>query len=302
MGQPSVSVIIPAYRATEMISGAVDSVLGQTFPPDEVLVVDDGSPDDLAGALRAYGDRVILLRKPHGGAASARNVGLESARGQFIAFLDADDFWEPEKLERQVEIFHRHAEVGLVAGRFFEQPPGGPRIEVEDGVEPANCDRVLQAQGAEAFALAIQTWTGMVMLRRKILGSHRFVPGLEPAEDRDLWVRLISVNPVYFLSEPLATAVLKAGSLSRSNLDVDCANMLKVARRHEALLGKKGLKLWEAHIYKRWAGNHLVQGRPRAAIPHAWQRLRLQPFSPEAWWILLKSITMGFSNAAAFHH
>jgi glycosyltransferase involved in cell wall biosynthesis len=283
------SVIIPAYRAAHTIGRAVDSVLGQTQPPGEVLVVDDGSPDDLVGALRPYGSQVTLLRQPQGGAASARNLGLERARGQLIAFLDADDHWEPDKVERQLAVLQRHPEVGLVAGQFFEEVPGHPRILGARPLGPESYDRVLRAVGEDAFTLGTRIWTGTVLVRREVVGKERFVPGLEPAEDRDLWVRLVTACPVYLMAQPLATAVLNPGSLSRSSIDRDCRNMLRVIRRHAGLLGARGLRRWEADTYRRWAGNHLAQGRPQEAAGLAWKRLRLEPWSPAAWWVLAKA-------------
>ena len=76
-------------------------------------------------ALSRYGERVTLIRKPNGGAASARNLGIERSRGELVAFLDADDYWEPNKLERQLEILRAHPEVALVASRYYAEPPGG---------------------------------------------------------------------------------------------------------------------------------------------------------------------------------
>src|SRR5262245_62168442 len=105
MSSLSLTVIIPAYRAAATIARALDSVINQTCVPDEIVVIDDGSPDDLAHALRPYGSQVTLLRKPNGGAASARNMGLTVAHGDLIAFLDADDWWEPHKTECQKAIF-----------------------------------------------------------------------------------------------------------------------------------------------------------------------------------------------------
>lgn len=299
MCDESVSVIIPAYRAAHTIGRAVDSVLGQTYPAAEILVVDDGSPDDLAGALRPYGARVTLLRQEQGGAASARNLGLDAAQGQLIAFLDADDYWEPEKLERQLAVLQAHPEVGLVAGQFFEQVPGGPRVLGSRPLEVGGYDRVLRAARGDAFALGTRIWTGMVLVRRSVLGRERFVPGLEPAEDRDLWIRLVSACPVYVLAQPLATAVLNPGSLSRSSIDRDCGNMLRVIRRHAALLGARGLRRWEADTYRRWAGNHLAQGRPREAAGFAWKRLRLEPWTPGAWWVFAKAVTGCWAKAPA---
>src|SRR4051794_23797374 len=122
----SVSVVIPAFRAARTIGRAIDSVLAQTYPASELLVVDDGSPDDLAAAVEPYGDRVTFIRKPNGGAASARNLGVDRSQGDLVAFLDADDYWEPHNLARQVEILGQ-PDVGLPASRYFEQPPGTER-------------------------------------------------------------------------------------------------------------------------------------------------------------------------------
>ncbi len=119
VSDPVVSVVIPACRAAHTISRPVDSLLAQTRLPDEILVIDDGSPDDLEAALSVYGDRVMLVRKSNGGAASARNLGIERSRGELIAFLGADDYWEPWKLKRQLEILRTHPEVTLVAGRYY---------------------------------------------------------------------------------------------------------------------------------------------------------------------------------------
>jgi glycosyltransferase involved in cell wall biosynthesis len=292
MSEPKVSVIIPAFRAARTIGRAVDSLLAQSRPPEEILVVDDGSPDDLDGALSRYAARIEIIKKPNGGAASARNLGIERSRGDLLAFLDADDYWEPSKLERQLEILRAHPEVVLVAGRFFAQPPGGERSGPCPEVAARHLGRVLVARGEDAFEFAGKIWTSMVLVRRSALGEHRFVSGLEPAEDWDLWVRLITSVPIFLTADPLATYVLEPGSLSRSSIDVDCKNMLRVVRRHAGLLGKKGLRYWEAHTLRRWAGNHLVQGRPRAALKHALSRLRLQPLSPEAWRILVKSFAL----------
>ena len=97
-----VSCIIPAFNAAAYLGDAVESALRQTHPPSEVLVVDDGSADNTASILEAFGQRVTLLSRPHGGAAGAKNAALEVARGPYVAFLDADDVWVRDKLARQL--------------------------------------------------------------------------------------------------------------------------------------------------------------------------------------------------------
>jgi glycosyltransferase involved in cell wall biosynthesis len=300
LSEPTVSVVIPAYRAAGTIGRALDSLLGQTHRPDEVIVVDDGSTDDLDAALVPYAGLARHVRKPNGGAATARNLGIDQARGDLVAFLDADDYWEPTKLERQVSIFHDHPEVGVVAARFFEEPPGRPRFLKPAG-DRGLFGRVLTASGGAVFEVMAEVWTTTVVVRRDVLGDARFVPGLEPAEDRDLWLRLIALSPVYLDPEPLATWVQEPGSLSRTNLDRDCSNMLRVVYRHRDLLGGLGLRAWETYVFRRWAAGHLGQGRPGAALGYAWERLRRQPASPEAWWILFKCMTMAGIGVRSRH-
>ena len=99
--------MIPAYQAAATIAGAVRSALAQTHPAHEVIVVDDGSTDDLDAALRPFADRSSLIRKENGGGASARNAGAEAASGDFIAILDADDAYHPRRLEALAALARR---------------------------------------------------------------------------------------------------------------------------------------------------------------------------------------------------
>ena len=229
---------------------------------------------------------MTLIRKSNGGTASARNMGIEHARGEWIAFLDADDYWEPCKLERQLAF---SAGVELVGARWFEEHPGKPRYVA--GVSDAKFfGRPLIARGSEAFHAAMNFWTGVLLVRRNTLGDERFVSGLEPAEDRDLWIRLAARARAHLVPEPLATYVQYDDSLSNSNPDRDCGNMLKVVRRHATLLGADETRKQEAMVYRRWAGRHLARGTPRSAIGPAAHRLAIQPASAQAWWIMCKSL------------
>lgn len=256
MSVPTVSVVIPAYKAECTIRRALDSVLAQTVPVHEIIVVDDGSPDDQSGIIAEYGPLVTLIRQPNGKTAKARNTGLEAATGEFVAFLDADDYWEPTKLERQLAVFESHADVAMVSGRFVEQEPSGdkhtPALHERARI---SWDCVLRARGVEAFYVATRMWTGTVLVRREAIGDKRFVTGLEPAEDRDFWVRIVQEYPVYFCSEPLATYVLEPNSISRSGIERDCKSMLKVVERHESLLGRSAAREWKSYVLFRWAAN-----------------------------------------------
>lgn len=293
----TVSVVIPAYRASRTIGRALNSLLAQTRRPDEVLVIDDGSPDDMASAVAPYGDFVTLIRKANGGAASARNLGIDRARGDLIGFLDADDHWQPEKLERQLGVFQTHPEVGLVSSRFYQEKPTGERIppsETEDhrGFGSFQEDAVLRPQGEEIFRVATRVWTSTVLVRREAIGGQRFERGLEPAEDRDLWIRIIAENAVLLDSTPLATAVLEPNSLSRGCVRTDFANMIRVIDRNAGLLSPAALRRWEAIFYRLWAANHLGQKQYRSAVVPALKRLKREPVSAEAWYVVAKSLGM----------
>lgn len=114
MYMPKVSVIIPTYNREKYIVETLQSVFAQTFTDYEVIVIDDGSTDNTSVVLKPYLDRIIYIRKPNGGQGSARNAGIKMAKGEYMAFLDSDDLWMPEKLELQVKYLDEHPDVGLV--------------------------------------------------------------------------------------------------------------------------------------------------------------------------------------------
>ena len=127
---PVVSVIIPTYQRPNYLKEAIESVISQTYSDWELLVVDDGSPiDNIRGVTQHFCDRdarVRYIRQAHAGVCEARNTGIRFAQGKYVAFLDDDDRWTAEKLERQVAYMEGHPEIGLVYARtqFYRKGDG----------------------------------------------------------------------------------------------------------------------------------------------------------------------------------
>ena len=113
MTQPVISCIIGVYNGERYIGEALDSILAQTYRPLEILVADDGSTDSTSAIVTSYGPKVRYFWQPNAGPGAARNLGLSKAQGEFIAFLDADDLWHPEKLERQLARFQERPELEI---------------------------------------------------------------------------------------------------------------------------------------------------------------------------------------------
>jgi glycosyltransferase involved in cell wall biosynthesis len=142
MSEARVSVLMPAYNAERYLPEALDSVLSQSRQPFEVIVVDDGSSDGTANVARGYGERIRYEHQPNAGIGAARNRGVELARGDQLAFLDADDRWEPDKLERQLAVLEAEPRPDIVLGlaRQFVSPDlpaeAQARIRCPDEAQP----------------------------------------------------------------------------------------------------------------------------------------------------------------------
>ena len=125
-----VSVVIPTYNRARWLPGAVDSILAQSSPPAEVVVVDDGSTDETPAVCRGLRSPVRCVRQENAGAAAARNRGIREARCEWVAFQDSDDLWNPEKLEVQWAALARHPEAGwCISGFSVIDEAGRPRSE-----------------------------------------------------------------------------------------------------------------------------------------------------------------------------
>ena len=134
---PLVSVIMPAYNAAAYIAEAIESVLHQTWQPVEVIVVDDGSTDETSGAARRYVPPIRLFDQRHAGIGASRNRALKEARGEYLAMLDADDYWPPEKLERQMAVLASQPDVDFVFGAVSQFVSPELSSDEEEGRRPS---------------------------------------------------------------------------------------------------------------------------------------------------------------------
>jgi glycosyltransferase involved in cell wall biosynthesis len=127
---PKISVVIPAYNSEKCIRETLESVLNQTLSPHEIIIVDDGSKDDTATLIKSFGDRVRYIRQDNQGIAAARNTGIQSATGDWIAFLDHDDLWLPTKLEKQSKVATENPDLICVYTTFAYLHVDGSLVEV----------------------------------------------------------------------------------------------------------------------------------------------------------------------------
>ena len=198
----SVSVIIPVYNRPHFIRRAVESVLRQTVMPDEVLVIDDGSTDATPSVLRDYTSRIRVIRTGHRGVSHARNVGLRAARSQWIAFLDSDDMWLSDKLQRQWEWLKAHPDYRVVQTEEI-WIRGGRRVN------PRKIHRKPEGWIFRPSLVRCLISPSSVLIHRSVFEQVGFFDETLPAvEDFDLWLRVTLHYPVGLVRAPL---VIKYG-------------------------------------------------------------------------------------------
>jgi len=213
---PGFSVVIAAYQATGTIAAAIESVLDQVPPPLEVIVADDGSSDDIAGALALFGDSVTLLRGEHRGEAAAKNRGFGAARGEFVVLLDADDVYLPGRLEAlgrlaaarpDLDLLTTDANLevgGQIVGRCYH---AGNRFAIDD-------QRRAIIERNFIFGLA-------AIRRERLLAIGGFDEGIAFTADWDCWIRLVlGGSNAGMVDEPLASYRLHESAMSAGRLDM----------------------------------------------------------------------------------
>ncbi|MGB3669702.1 MAG: glycosyltransferase [Phormidesmis sp.] len=226
MANPKVSVIIPAYNAIAYLPKTLASVQQQTFKDFEVLVIDDGSTDSTADWVNSLSDRnVQLIVQKNGGCASARNRGIQAARGDYIAFLDADDIWEPSKLEKQAHILETSAAVGVVNTWISNIDSQGQPI---GNLGTPDAEGKVWAQVIEENPIMCGS---APMVRRQCFDAvGLFDQSLRSAEDWDMWIRLAKKYEFAVVKEPLVRYRIHPKSKSH-NLQLHLQSRLSVIEK-----------------------------------------------------------------------
>lgn len=256
----SVSVIIPAHNAENCLRDAVESVLSQRLPAKEIIVINDGSTDATAEVAKAYGSRIIYLEQENLGQGAARNAGLRVATGEFISFLDADDYWKPEFLTRCVEFLVSHGDVIAVSTGLITRMFDGHEI-----VHPAFlCGSEAGTKTPYVIDDFFDVWarfdhvrTGSVLIRRSVIeraGPQR--PDLRMAQDLEYWGYLATFGQWGFIPEPLWIGNSRQAARARG--------WLKKYRHRRRLC--PDIEQWESRIVPRLTAQQrpafeIVRGR-----------------------------------------
>lgn len=292
--RPAVSVVIPAYNAGWCVRKAVDSVLAQDCRDFEVIVVNDGSTDDTAAVLAEYGHAIRVIDQPNGGMSHARNAGIRAAYGEFIAFLDADDWWLPSKLGRQVAMLQARPELGFCSC--------AARVEDMDGVL-VNLWQCPQWQGSllaylfQGGASVPGSCSAVLARRHLVLAAGAFDETLRGAEDPDLWIRLAAITAYACIAEPLVVILRRPGSVSR-NLEAMRESTLRMMRKNRHLLpAELRGSYWRSCVacihgdYAKW---RYREGQSWAALTEVAQVLALSPIRQGRLALgLIKDIVLG---------
>ena len=276
-----VSVIIPAYNKAEYTQRTVDSVLAQSYPCLEVIVVDDGSTDNTSQKMASYKDKIRYISKANGGACSARNTGIHASSGEYVAFIDCDDLYEPRKIEVCAVYLNAHPQYGFVH-------TAAHLIDHQDKIEGIYDHPKSRRQGWITRQLILGNHIGnsTALIRREVLfqaglfDESIFTPG-----DWDLWLRLSETAQVGYIPEPLTKYRIT---------DNYIFNRLELAQREELHVVEKFFQRHQdgylraqafSNVYLRFAQCYFVKNDwPR--FYEAYGRcLRLNPLNMKAFWV-----------------
>jgi hypothetical protein len=207
---PKVSVIVPTYNRAHIVGEAIQSILDQSMPDFEILVIDDGSTDETAEVISGFLDgRLRYLKRPNGGVSAARNMGLKQARSSLLAFLDSDDLYLPEKLAVQVEKMDSAPDLGFLYGRYFGQVASRPTRHPTGKCVPD--------LGIEQLVLGpVFHWSSVMVRRSWIDRVGEFDERLKVAEEWQFSMRMALAGcQMACIAQPLSVARIQSVSLSR---------------------------------------------------------------------------------------
>lgn len=267
MSQPLVSAVIPAYNCGAYIGRAIESVLTQTYRDIECIVINDGSTDDTATVARSYGERVVFVHQPNGGASAARNTGIRQARGELLAFLDADDYWLPTKTANQVQVFRENPKLVLVSSGFAWTAPTRAAPTVSPPYDAATV-HIFSGYAQLLRDPYLGTPTVMVTAEaaRRIGG---FDTSLPVGEDVDFYFRLCDMHPYARIDQCLAVFQIRADSLTK---DINgYSRNLEVLDRIERMINRPtaadldAIRALRLDAYRNWVTTLLVKGQGNEA-------------------------------------
>lgn len=288
---PIVSVHMPVFNAQRYLAEAVESVLGQTFPHFEFIIIDDGSTDGSGAILEHYAardSRIRLTRRENRGITRTRNEALQQARGEFFAVMDADDISLPQRFARQVAYFTEHPEcVALGTRVLLIDADGAPMREMSELTAHADIDREHLAGAGGAI-----THPSAMMRRAALVEIGGYRDAFQTAEDLDVFLRLAERGEMANLPDVLLhyrQHVQSTCHTRRQRVVEDNRAVVAEARQRRRLApetnGHSTLPADDsaAAHHRKWAWWALAAGHHGTARKHAWNALRLAPLSGASW-------------------
>lgn len=261
-----VAVIVPAYNAEASLGDCLNSVMSQSFFPSQVIVVDDGSKDGTRMVARSFGDRVTCLEQDNQGQGAARNLGIAHVDADYLAFLDADDYWLPSFLERGVEFLDRHPEAIAVSTAFVVRAADGREV-----VRPEAVNVPHELSGPRVLGDFFGFWaaqdhvrTGTVLIRKAVVdGAGPQRADLRISQDLEYWGYLATFGAWGFIPEPLWVGNSRAAAAT---------GWLTKYRARRRLCPT--VESWEQRIVPRlephqWPSFRIVRGRVAANFAHS---------------------------------
>jgi glycosyltransferase involved in cell wall biosynthesis len=275
----TISIVIPVYNGAAFIADTVQACLKQTYRDFEVVVVNDGSRDATLEQLAPFGDAIRIISIPNGGVSNARNVGVQASVGAYVAFLDADDIWQADKLERHLGAMLAHPTVGFSCSNYRTISPGWPdSVHFDQYRDNPGMwfDRPMPATQAYRQLIHgnfVGTCSNVIARRDLLVDAGLFNVGLRQAEDYDLWLRCAERTDFLLLSDVLLDKVGHDSNLTNNLVETwQYHEQVLVALRDSEAVLVRGLRdevRRELSTVRYIIGNRLFnRGQARAAFTY----------------------------------